>query len=109
MQADSGSDSDSDSRRQSAQWNVLCLTVKVHIVVVGSGGPKQVDGVRWLTVMISSFRFQIQSDIGTQWPYHLLCIDFLKTYIFILITMDTDNLISKVFLRPAIWNQSINQ
>jgi len=41
-------------------------TVQVRIVVAGTGGSKQVDGVKRLTGMISSFRFQIQLDIGTQ-------------------------------------------
>ena len=40
VQADSGSDSDSDSRRQCAK-NVLCLTVRVRIVVAGAGGSVQ--------------------------------------------------------------------
>jgi len=62
VQADSDSDSDSESRLQSAQWNVLCLTVQLRIVVAGW----QAVRVRWLAGMISSFRFQIQTDIGTQ-------------------------------------------
>jgi hypothetical protein len=35
--------------------NVLCLTVRVHIVVAGSGGLVQTVGVRPFTGMISSF------------------------------------------------------
>ena len=55
VQADSGSDSDSDSRRQSAVQadqvptpiptvgakNVLCLKVRLCIVVAGAGGSVQ--------------------------------------------------------------------
>jgi hypothetical protein len=80
VQADSGSDSDSESRRQSAQSlqcrlievptaiprvgakNVLCLTVQVRVVVAGSGGSVQTVGVRRFTGMISSFLFQLSES-----------------------------------------------
>jgi hypothetical protein len=41
VQADSGSDSDSESRRQSAQRMSFYLTVLVRIVVAGAGGAVQ--------------------------------------------------------------------
>jgi len=66
VQADSGSDPDSESQRQSAQRASVVLTVQVHIVVAGSGRSFQKAGVRRFTGMISSFLFRIQSDIGTQ-------------------------------------------
>ena len=47
-------DSDSENRRQSAQWKVLCLTVQVRIVVADSGGSMQAVGIRRLTGISSS-------------------------------------------------------
>ena len=60
-------------------------------------------GVRRFIGMIPSFLFCIQSDGGAQ-------IDHVVVYVlcmFTLITMDTDTLISKVFLRSAIWDKRL--
>jgi len=62
VQADSGSDSDSESRRQSAQRMAFVLTVQVRIVVAGSCGSVQTVGVRRFTGIISSFLFRLSES-----------------------------------------------
>ena len=57
--------------------------------------------------MISSFLFLIQSDIGEQSNNTLFYVFALYTDVFTVITMDTDTLISEVFLRPPIWDKRL--
>ena len=66
VQADSGSDSDSESRHKAysagrfrfrlcaptGTKNVLCLTVQERIVVAGSGKSVQTVGDRWFTYLL---------------------------------------------------------
>jgi hypothetical protein len=87
--------------------NVFYLTVQVRIVVAGAGGSAQTVGVRRLIGMSSAFLFRIQSDIGTQSDQIVFYVFAFQAYIFTVITMDTDTLISKVFLRPATWDKRL--
>lgn len=77
--------------------NVLCLTAQVHIVVAGSSGLAQ----RFARI-VPSFLFRIQAGISTQSDHIVFYVFAFYTYIFTVITMDTDILISEVCLRPAI-------
>jgi hypothetical protein len=67
VQGDSGSDSDSESRRQSAQRMSSVLTVRVRIVVAGAGGSVQTVWVRRFTGIISLFLFRLpESESETE-------------------------------------------
>jgi hypothetical protein len=62
VQADLGSDSDSENRRQLAQRMSFVLTVQVRIVVAGSGGSVHSVGVERFTEEISSFLFRLSES-----------------------------------------------